>query len=194
MPNRSSGDRTKLILADSLRRLMAKKPVDKIKIREIVEECGLNRQTFYYHFQDMYALVEWMYRYDGEIIINETFGNGDIVATAKGFLNYAEEHREELICVIDSKAQLYFSNFMNKGIGICFDMIIDKHTDGKNIPKEYKSFLSRFYTSAVLGVSLDWIKRTDAARPTSDELLNMFRTTTLSSLKLAIDSYKVEEE
>lgn len=194
MPNRSSGDRTKIILANSLRNLIKKKPVDKIKIREIVEDCDLNRQTFYYHFQDMYALIEWMYRYDGQQIIGEAFNGDNILDTAKAFLAYVEEHRDEIICVLESKAQMYFSNFLCKGIGICCDIVIDGYTKDLSITKDYKSFLSTYYTSAILGVSLDWIKKGDSSRLSPDELLQMFVHTTMGSLELALNNYGTEDE
>lgn len=49
------------MLADSLRKLMVTKPLSKISIREITEDCGVNRQTFYYHFHDIFDLLEWMF-------------------------------------------------------------------------------------------------------------------------------------
>jgi AcrR family transcriptional regulator len=51
---------TKLALGESLKRLLQKKPLSKITITEIVEDCGLNRMTFYYHFKDIYELLEWV--------------------------------------------------------------------------------------------------------------------------------------
>ena len=47
---------TKRALEDSLKHLLLKKPVNKITINDITEDCGVNRATFYYHFQDIYAL------------------------------------------------------------------------------------------------------------------------------------------
>jgi AcrR family transcriptional regulator len=52
-------DITKRALEASLKNLLLKKPVNKITINDIVEDCGVNRATFYYHFQDIYALIEW---------------------------------------------------------------------------------------------------------------------------------------
>ena len=49
------------MLAASLKKFMAQKPLNKITIREIVEDCGVNRQTLYYHFEDIYALGKWMF-------------------------------------------------------------------------------------------------------------------------------------
>ena len=50
---------TKIALGNSLRKLMAEKPLNKITIADITKDCGCNRMTFYYHFQDIYELLEW---------------------------------------------------------------------------------------------------------------------------------------
>ena len=52
-------DLTKIALGASLRKLMAEKPLNKITISDITNECGCNRMTFYYHFHDIYELLEW---------------------------------------------------------------------------------------------------------------------------------------
>lgn len=49
---------TKKAIMESFLRLMEKKPLDKITVRDIVDDCGINRNTFYYYFQDIYAVLE----------------------------------------------------------------------------------------------------------------------------------------
>ena len=53
---------TKKGLAVSLKKLLSKKELSKITISNITDECGVNRQTFYYHFKDIYDLLEWIYK------------------------------------------------------------------------------------------------------------------------------------
>ncbi len=50
---------TKRALAASLIKLLSQKPLDKVTVKDIIEDCGVNRQTFYYHFKDIYDLVDW---------------------------------------------------------------------------------------------------------------------------------------
>ena len=52
---------TKKALATSLKKLLSKKELSKITISNITNDCGVNRQTFYYHFKDVYDLLEWIY-------------------------------------------------------------------------------------------------------------------------------------
>ena len=52
---------TKRAFASSLKKMLAKRPLEKIRVIDITEDCGVNRQTFYYHFKDIYDLLEWVY-------------------------------------------------------------------------------------------------------------------------------------
>ena len=51
---------TKIALANSLKYLLKSKPLSKITINEITTNINVNRNTFYYHFEDINKLVEWI--------------------------------------------------------------------------------------------------------------------------------------
>ena len=75
---------TKRALEDSLKHLLLKKPVNKITINDITEDCGVNRATFYYHFQDIYALIEWSCEEDSRKALSN---NTTYDTWQQGFLN-----------------------------------------------------------------------------------------------------------
>lgn len=58
--NLSCSEITKLKIADSLKKLMETMPFEKITISDITNNCSIHRQTFYYHFQDRYELLDWL--------------------------------------------------------------------------------------------------------------------------------------
>ena len=49
---------TKKAIIEAFMHLASKKPLEKITVRDVVDDCGINRNTFYYHFQDIYAVLE----------------------------------------------------------------------------------------------------------------------------------------
>lgn len=61
---------TKQALEESLKHMLLKKPLDKITIRDITEDCGISRMAFYYHFKDIYDLVEWACQEDARRILD----------------------------------------------------------------------------------------------------------------------------
>ncbi len=49
----------KNVIADTFVSMAKQKPVDKITVKALIEACGVSRQTFYYHFQDIMEVIEW---------------------------------------------------------------------------------------------------------------------------------------
>lgn len=59
------GIRTKRKLADALGELLEAGPLERIRVHNLTDRCELHRQTFYYHFADVYALFAWSVREEG---------------------------------------------------------------------------------------------------------------------------------
>ena len=55
-------NQTKRLLAQSLQEIMATTPLEKISVNDIVDHAGVGRNTFYYHFEDKYDLVNWYFQ------------------------------------------------------------------------------------------------------------------------------------
>lgn len=62
---------TKRALERSLKNMLLKKPLTKITVGDIADDCGINRMTFYYHFKDIYDLVEWSCLEDAKRALDE---------------------------------------------------------------------------------------------------------------------------
>ena len=60
---------TKESLGAALKQMLTVKPIDKITVKDLVEICGVNRQTFYYHFDDVYDLLEWVFEEDANRVL-----------------------------------------------------------------------------------------------------------------------------
>lgn len=203
MAYQRSGDRTKLMLAESLRNLMKKKTLDKIKIHEIVDACGVNRQTFYYHFQDIYALIEWMYQYDAKQLVekgsNELLTDGVAIedvwnGVVVDLFAYVENHRNEILCVLNSKASIYFGNFVYDGLKETLRYVVDERAKFYNIDEHFKNFIANFYATALCGVVQDWIGTNGAVRMSSRELIDMIRLTITGNIEAALQRASEERK
>ena len=123
---------TKKALAVSLKKLLSKKELSKITIANITDECGVNRQTFYYHFKDIYDLLEWIYK-------NEVIDEID---------NKDEDWQQRF---------LYIFKYVLKTNKLLIDFI-DKESEGMNIKKEDKKFMADFYKYGFVGILQEWIE------------------------------------
>ena len=86
-------NQTKRKMAESLKKFMAKKPFDKITVRDILEDCDISRQTFYYHFEDMYDLLTWLFETELIALLQES---ENVLTWDEGILlvlRYVEQNR-----------------------------------------------------------------------------------------------------
>ena len=93
MKRTSSSQETKRALAASLKKLMNKKPLSKITINEIVQDCGLNRNSFYYHFEDIYALFKWMLEQEAVEVVKQFDLVLDYREAIQFVMDYVSENR-----------------------------------------------------------------------------------------------------
>ena len=80
---------TKRAIVESFLKLLNQKPLDKITVKEIVDDCGINRNTFYYHFEDIRALLSFVVDAEVECVITD---NTDVESLGRGI------YRREKIC------------------------------------------------------------------------------------------------
>lgn len=149
---------TKRAIKASLKNLLLKKPFDKITINDIAEDCGISRMTFYYHFKDIYDLVEWACEEDAKKILE---GKDDYKTWTQGFLNLFEEvlkNKPFILNVYRSVGREQVENYLYK---IVYDLllnVVEEKAQGMTVRDEDKEFIADFYKYAFVGLMLDWVK------------------------------------
>lgn len=149
---------TKRALEASLKNLLLKKPVNKITIQDIAEDCGINRMTFYYHFKDIYDLIEWSCEEDARRAVE---GNKTYDTWEQGFLNlfYAvEENKPFIMNVYRYVSREQIEQYLYR---VVFDLLIDvveECSQGLNVRKNDKRFIADFYKYGFVGLMLEWIQ------------------------------------
>lgn len=149
---------TKRALEQSLKNLLLKKPLTKITINDIAEDCGINRMTFYYHFRDIYDLVEWACLEDARKALAEkkTYDTWQ-----QGFLQIFEAVRENkpfvmnvYRCVHREQVERYLKPLVDS----LLLGVINEEAAGMTVREEDKKFIAQVYSYVFVGLMLDWIK------------------------------------
>ena len=89
---------TKRALEASLKKLLLEKPLNKITINDITEDCGVNRMTFYYHFKDIYDLVDWILMEDAAKTME---GRQSFDTRTEAFLDILHQIRDNKALVLN---------------------------------------------------------------------------------------------
>ncbi len=112
----AASDQTKQALAAALKELMAQKPIDKITIHDITERCGIRRQNFYYHFEDVYDLMRWMFQEEALSLLRQHEGT---LLWQEGLLQlfrYIEDNRAVCLCALRSVGRDHLKRFFETDI------------------------------------------------------------------------------
>ena len=157
MKNEEMSLRTRQALAASLKRAMLKKPLSKISVRELIEDCNVNRKTFYYHFDDIYALVKWMLEQEAVELVKQF----DLVVNYKEailfILDYVEANKHILNCAYDSMGRDGLKRFLYQDFIAVMRSMIDGYERqlGVSVDEDFKQFAAGFYAEAVAGTLIN---------------------------------------
>lgn len=155
---------TKRALARSLKELCQYRNFEKISINDLTNKCGLNRQTFYYHFQDKYDLLQWLY-YDelfADIENIITFNNWDQCLLK--VLTKISQEKDFYISTINTNEQYFYQDLYNISQK-CFYDAISKLDLEDSVSTQEKNFFSEFYAYGISGTVLRWIKTNMKTEP-----------------------------
>lgn len=155
---------TKKELAAALKKLMAVKPINKITVRELVAVCGMNRNSFYYHFDDIYALFKWMVEAEAIEIVNQYDLMMDHHEVIHFVLDYVESNQYLLTNAYNAVGQAGLKRFLYLDFISCLGSLIDQgaRKQGVVLDQDYKSFVCAFYAEAIAGTLLDYITHSQA--------------------------------
>ena len=145
-------------LEASMKSLLLQKPLSKITVTDITEDCGINRMTFYYHFKDIYDLVEWCCQEDASRALA---GKKTYETWQQGLLQIFEAVRENkpfILNVYRSVSREQVENYLYKVTYALLDGVVEEQAQGMSVRQEDKAFLATLYQYMFVGLMLDWIK------------------------------------
>ena len=138
--------------------LLNTKPFDKITVRDIVEACEINRNTFYYYYSDIYDLLEEIFTKKIKQMLDSHKEGNSWVASFMKVAYEAYEHKKMIYNICYSRSYEYLENYMYRA---CNQIIIDvvKHSaEGMDVPEEDIEFIASFYEYGFAGVISEWFK------------------------------------
>ncbi len=149
---------TKYALEASLKNLLLKKPMDKITIQDLTTECGISRMAFYYHFKDIYDLVEWVCLEDAKRALQ---GKKTYDTWQEGLQQIFEamvENKPFIMNVYHSLSRERIENYLYQLTLNLLMGVVEEKSVGTDITEEEKVFIANFYKYGFVGIMLDWIK------------------------------------
>ncbi len=151
---------TQKFIMSTFMQLLENESLDKITVRDIVEECEINRNTFYYHYSDIYDLLDDVFRVETEKFLeqdvddNTTFGE-EYARAAQFVLKY----RKAILHIYDSKKRDVLENYLETLAFSFINRFVKKESEGYALSDDDVDYITGFYTHAIVGNTIEWIKR-----------------------------------
>ena len=154
---------TKRALEASLKELLRHKPLDKITVSDLTDHCGVNRMTFYYHFKDIYDLVDWILAEDAAKAMEGRRGFGTWSEAYLDVLRQLQDNKTLVLNVYRSVGREQVEQYLYKMLDPLLRMFVER----ENIPvqEEDKQFIIDFYKYGFVGMVLEWIRRDMKTEP-----------------------------
>lgn len=150
---------TKSDIIDAFWQLLDEKPYNKITVKDIVERCQINRNTFYYHFHDIPELLEHIIKKDADYIIQNysKSGTGSTTDCIKPLVQYITKRKRAALNIYRSVQREVFQSQLERIALYVVNEYIDIVTAELSLPPEDKKLLIRFYKCLLVGLTLDWM-------------------------------------
>ena len=156
---------TQKALARAIMDLLRTRTLDKITIRDITDSCGLTRNTFYYHFHDIYDLLRWIFQEMTDEIMNKYVDEQDWEGGLEETLAFLYENRQMILHVYESISFDLLLRFVNDVIYRHAEVIVSREAKDIQLSREAITIAAEFYMNAIVGSVLRWIREGMQEKP-----------------------------
>ena len=149
---------TKAAIADTFMELLQEHTIDHITVKDLAEKCGINRQTFYYHFADIYDLMEWtldneLKKFMERYAKTET----DWQEQLKKLFGFFRFRQQQVLHAYDSQNRMYYEQFIYRQMLPSIRRLILTYQETKYISEDKRAFIEHVYTRMLVNFFLDWL-------------------------------------
>jgi len=178
---------TKRLMADSLKKLMTQKPLNKISIREIVEDCRVNRQTFYYHFQDIYALLEWIVNQEIVSVLEDTENFLTWQEAGIYLLKYLEKNSTVVLCALNSLGRSAIKQLLYADVVKVATQIITQIASDVNVDERSFNHVVHYYAISFGALLEDWLS--NGMKRSPEEVIDILDTIASGTARTALERF-----
>lgn len=149
---------TKKAIIESFVKLLNERTLDKIKVKDIAEECGINRNTFYYHFEDIHALMEELLRLETERVLLRDTEEGSWEEAFIQAAEFALQNKRAVYHIYNSAGRDIVKRYLNAMAEDVMTHFVERIAQGIAAGEEDKKLVVRLYRAALVGMIEDWLE------------------------------------
>lgn len=154
MPN----EITKKALEQAFLKLLSEKPFKKITISDITNECGVNRMTFYYHFEDVYSLLDYCLKSEFDKVLNGKYESSTWVEGMQNIFEVCLKFKHLLTNAYHFNSRGNVEQVLDPIVYQLTYHVVKEEASGHKVSEDNLIFVANAYKHLLIGIVLDWIK------------------------------------
>ena len=164
---------TKLVIMRVFENLLSVKPLEKITVKDITDQCGISRNTFYYHYQDIYQVFKAYIDYSLEEIFKflQQENEKDQDHICEKAVEFLENHRTIFENILRSAKSEEVHKILDDGSSRFFRYVIDRVGEGIDSEPEDREMICAMCQYAVGGIMHEWLSRENADKKSLSDIL-----------------------
>lgn len=179
---------TKAAIIKSFSKLLDQKSFEKITVKDIVEDCGVNRKTFYYYFADIYDLLEQVFRQEISEFVESEAENMTLEESIIGIFEKIENRKKAVYHLYTSSDKDEVQRYL---IGVLNDLLLDKIKAvcaSKGIAESDAVLLCGVFVLTFSGMIFGWIG--GGMKPDYHHVIKRVCVMLRGSVELMLDNLK----
>ena len=161
----------------------------KITVGDITDDCGINRMTFYYHFKDIYDLVEWSCLEDAKRALDEKKTYDTWQQGLLQIFKAVQENKPFILNVYRCVHREQVEKYLQPLVDQLLLNVINEEAAGITVRDEDKQFIAQVYSYMFIGLMLDWIK--DDMREDPQQIVEKLSKLIKGSVSVALSRFKL---
>lgn len=149
---------TKKAIIETFLTLLKEHSLDKITVKDIVETCGINRNTFYYYYKDIYDLIEDVFALETARVLSDKNRYDTWYEELRRVALFVLEHKSAIAHIYHSKSRDVLENYLYTISGQIIKSCVEREAEHLSVGQEDKEFICTFYGYSLAGITLLWIK------------------------------------
>ncbi len=176
---------TKKAIVEAFLVLLNEKPLDKITVKEIVDCCEINRNTFYYHFEDIHALLTYVIDGEVERVIAK---HADVKSLEEGFIeaaNFALSNKRAVYHIYNSVSREELERYLNSIAEEVVRRMAEGLDGAKDVSRLDLELIIHFYKCGLSGMVMAWIS--EGMKADAEQMIRSLGELLEGSVSAALD-------
>ena len=148
---------TRRAIKETFWKLLDQRPLNQITVKDIVEDCGINRNSFYYHFDDLPALVDEIVREQVQALIQDHPTISSVEECSDAVIGLVMENKRAVYHIYNSLSRDMFERYLMEACQYIVSTYLKAEFSGKSIDPQDLDALIRLHKCACFGLVIDWL-------------------------------------